>query len=113
MWLVICSAQDTAALWACQGLRLRGINPLELVTAEMLTANVKWEHTVGVNGAAITITLADGRVIRNQNVCGVVNRLTHVPLQHFSGAPDFEYATQEYTALFMSWLNALPQPIYN
>ncbi len=113
MWLMICSAQDASALWACQGLRARRLSPVELVTAEMLTANVRWEHTVGINGANINITLADGRVIDNRAVRGVVNRLTHVPLQHLSGAPDFEYATQEYTALFMSWLKALPRPMFN
>lgn len=113
MWLMICSAQDTSALWACQGLRARGLHPLELVTAEALASNAKWEHTVGVNGANFNVTLADGRVINNRLVSGVVNRLTHVPLHHLAGAPDFEYAQQEYTALFMSWLKSLPSPIFN
>lgn len=113
MWLMICSAQDTSALWAYQGLLARGLHPLELVTAEMLTLNAKWEHTVGVNGANFNVTLADGRVIDNRLVSGVVNRLTHVPLDHLAGAPDFEYAQQEYSALFMSWLKALPSPIFN
>lgn len=110
---MICSAQDMPALWAHQGLRARGLNPFELVTAEMLTTNATWEHTVGVNGADFNVTLADGRIIDNRYVSGVVNRLTHVPLQHLNGAPDFEYATQEYTAMFMSWLQALPSPIFN
>jgi len=113
MWLVICSAQDESAIWAYQGLRMRGLSPVELVTADMLTTNARWKHTVGVDGANINITLADGRVIDNRAVRGVVNRLTHVPLEHLSAAPDFEYATQEYTALFMSWLRALPTPMYN
>ena len=113
MWLMICSAQDASALWAYQGLRARGLHPLELVTAEMLTNNAKWEHTVGVNGANFNVTLPDGRVINNRLVSGVVNRLTHVPLHHLAGAPDFEYAQQEYSALFMSWLKALPSPIFN
>jgi len=113
MWLMICSSQDASALWACQGLRARGLHPFELVTAEMLTTTAKWEHTVGVDGANFNVTLADGRVINNRYVSGVVNRLTHVPLEHLAGAPDFEYAQQEYTALFMSWLNTLPSPIFN
>jgi hypothetical protein len=113
MWLMICSAQDASALWAYYGLRQRGLHPLELVTAEMLTTTARWEHTVGVDGANFTVTLADGRVINNRHVNGVVNRLTHVPLQHLAGAPDFEYAQQEYTALFMSWLKALPSPVFN
>lgn len=113
MWLMICSAQDASALWAYYGLRQRGLHPLELVTPEMLTTTARWEHTVGVDGANFTVTLADGRVIDNRHVNGVVNRLTHVPLHHLAGAPDFEYAQQEYTALFMSWLKALPSPVFN
>jgi hypothetical protein len=113
MWLMICSAQDTPALWAYQGLRARGLNPLELLTAEVLTTNARWLHTVGVDGAHFNVTLGDGRIIDNRYVNGVVNRLTHVPLQHLRGAPDFEYATQEYTAFFMSWLKALPSPVFN
>ena len=113
MWLMICSEQDPSALWAYHGLQARGLRPFQLVTAEMLAQDAKWEHSVGVNGAYINITLADGRVINNRMVRGVVNRLTHVPLQHFAGASDYEYAVQEYTALFMSWLNVLPRPIFN
>jgi hypothetical protein len=113
MWLMICSEQDPSALWAYQGLQARGLRPFQLVTSEMLTHNAKWEHYVGINGAHINITLADGRVINNRTVRGVVNRLTHVPLQHLTGATDYEYAVQEYTALFMSWLNTLPQPVFN
>lgn len=110
---MICSSQDASALWAYQGLRARGLIPMELVTAEMLTINARWEHTVGVDGANFNVTLADGRVINNRYVSGVVNRLTHVPLHHLTGSPDFEYATQEYTALFMSWLKTLPSPVFN
>ncbi len=113
MWLMICSAEDVSALWAYQGLRARGLHPLELLTAEMLTNRAKWVHTVGVDGAHFNVTLADGRVIDNRYVNGVVNRLTHVPLQHLRGAPDYEYASQEYTAFFMSWLKALPAPVFN
>jgi hypothetical protein len=113
MWLMLCPAQDTSALWAYQGLRARGLYPFELVTAEMLTTRARWEHTIGVDGANFNITLADGRVINNRYVNGVVNRLTHVPLQHLAGAPDYDYAMQEYTALFMSWLKALPSPVFN
>jgi hypothetical protein len=113
MWLMICSAQDESALWAYYGLRARGLHPLELVTAETLTTSARWEHTVGVDGANFTVTLADGRVINNRQINGVVNRLTYVPLHHLAGAPDFEYAQQEYTALFMSWLKTLPAPIFN
>lgn len=113
MWLMICSEQDPSAIWAYHGLQARGLRPFQLVTAEMLTRNAKWEHYVGIDGSHINITLADGRVINNRTLRGVVNRLTHVPLHHLEHAPDYDYAVQEYTAFFMSWLNALPQPVFN
>ena len=113
MWLILCSREDVSALWAYQGLRARGLLPLELVTAEMLSYRAGWDHRVGASGASISITLADGRVIRNDSVRGTLNRLTHVPLRHLAGAPDYDYVTQEYTAFFMSWLYALPQPVLN
>lgn len=113
MWLVLCSAQDASALWAYEGLHARGLRPLELVTTEMLPHSLRWVHTVGESGAGISITLADGRIINHEAVQGVLNRIAHVPLQHLANAPDYDYATQEYTAFFMSWLHALPQPIFN
>ncbi len=113
MWIVFCSGEDVSALWAYQELRARGLQPLELVTAEMLSYRVRWDHRVGASGASISITLADGRVIRNDSVRGTLNRLTHVPLKHLAGTPDYDYVTQEYTAFFMSWLFALPQPVLN
>lgn len=113
MWLMICSSEDTPALWAYHGLRARGLHPLELLTTETLTTGARWVHTVGVDGAHFNVTLADGRVIDDRSVNGAVNRLTHVPLQHLRGTPDFDYASQEYTAFFMSWLKALPAPVFN
>src|SRR5688500_20136449 len=98
MWLMICSAHDASALWAFHGLRARGLHPFELVTDEMLTTRARWEHTVGVDGANVNVTLADGRIIDNRYVNGVVDRLTHVALQHLAGTPDLECAPQEYTA---------------
>jgi hypothetical protein len=113
MWLLLCSEHDLSAIWAYQGLRRRGLLPLELVTGEMLIRGCKWEHRVGGSDASISITLADGRVIDGKTVRGTLNRLTHVPLQQLAGAPDYDYATQEYAAFFMSWLYSLPQPVIN
>jgi len=87
--------------------------PLELVTDEMLLQRCKWEHRVGTSGVSIKIALADGRIIHNKAVRGTLNRLTHVPLKSLACIPDYEYATQEYSAFFMSWLSALPEPVLN
>jgi hypothetical protein len=113
MWLLLCSQYDSSAIWAYHGLRKRGLLPLELLTSEMLVKGCKWEHRLGDGDPSITIALADGRVIDNQAVRGTLNRLTQVPLQHLAGASDYDYATQEYAAFFMSWLYAMPPPILN
>ena len=113
MWLVLCSEHDVSALWAYQGLQVRGLQPIQLVTTEMLPHSRQWSHKLNGSGVSISITLSDGRVIDNNQIHGVLNRVTHVPLQHLTSAPDYEYATQEYTAFFMSWLHSLPQPVFN
>jgi len=113
MWLILASQNDASALWAFHGLRDRGLQPLELIFAEMLPFSLRWEHRVDARESSITITLADGRIIRNSEVRGVLNRLTHVPLQHLSGNPDYDYASQEYSAFFMSWLSSFRGPVLN
>jgi hypothetical protein len=113
MWLILCSEHDASALWAWHGLSARGLRPLELVRAEMLPFALKWDHRVTASDTSISVTLADGRVIRNDKVRGVLNRLTHVPLDHLQGNPDYVYATQEYAAFFMSWLSSFRQPVLN
>ena len=113
MWLVICSEQDQSALWAFHGLQARGLRPIELISAEMLPFALRWDHRVSAFDTSISITLADGRIITNRAVRGVLNRLTHVPLYHLNGNPDYDYATQECSAFYMSWLYSLPEPILN
>lgn len=115
MWLILCASNDISALWAYQGLKARGLEPLELVTAEMLASSLRWEHRVGADGASIDITLADGRRIRGDTIHGVLNRLLSVPPGHLLLAhpADRDYATQELTAFYMSWLYSLPRPVLN
>ncbi len=113
MWLVLCPGYDAPAHWAFEGLRARGLAPLELVSAESLARGRRWEHRVGADGAAVRLELADGRVLDGQDVRGVLNRLTHAPVGHLAATRDHDYMTQEFTAFFMSWLYALPGPILN
>ena len=81
MWLVLCTSMDASALWASQGLKARGLEPLERVSAEMLAQSQRWEHRVDAKSATIDITLADGRHIRNDAIQGVLNRLVCVPFE--------------------------------
>jgi hypothetical protein len=115
MWLVLCPADDESALWAYQGLQLRGLEPLELVTTEALASGVLWEHRVGADGACISIRLADGRSIRDADVRGVFNRLVFAPSESLLliHPVDRDYVQQELHSFFLSWLHALPRPMIN
>lgn len=115
MWLVLCASSDLSAIWAYEGLKKRGLEPIRLITTEALAYGVRWEHRVGADGACVDITLADGSRIRNTGVRGVLNRIQYVP----SGSlllihpPDREYVMEELGTLFLSWLYAMPRPMLN
>jgi hypothetical protein len=115
MWLVLCDRTDHAALWAYRGLAARGLEPLELVTADALAYALRWEHRVGAAGASVQVELADGRRIDGRRVRGVLNRLVAVPDGQLSLAreEDRDYARQELYAFFLSWLACLPGRVVN
>ncbi|MGH9902588.1 MAG: hypothetical protein ACRD68_12340 [Pyrinomonadaceae bacterium] len=115
MWLVLCGADDLAALWAYQGLKARGLSPLELVSDGALACALRWEHRLGAGGPSTAVTLADGRTIRGDEIAGVLNRLLILPSGHMRAASpaDRDYAGQELVAFFTSWLYALPRPVLN
>ncbi|MFC5860998.1 hypothetical protein ACFPT7_01685 [Acidicapsa dinghuensis] len=115
MWLVLCSSSDASAHWAFQGLLQMGLAPLQLVTAESLASARAWEHHVNSSGAHVTITLANGAVIRSSQIRGVLNRL--VAPSDFTArcAVDAyrQYAAAETQAFYLSWLHALPGAVIN
>ncbi len=115
MWLVLCHTTDLHALWAHQGLKARGLDPIELVSAEALASSLRWEHRLGNFGASVTITLADGREVSSQKLRGVLNRLLTVPIHLWQSAVEAErdYVTQELSAFYLSWLYSLPCPVIN
>lgn len=115
MWLVLCPSTDVAALWAYEGLKSRGLTPLELVCAEELACSLHWEHQVSSSDIRVNITLADGRTIKHDAVRGVLNRLAYLPQEHLAlgDSSDRDYAGQELTAFYMSWLYAMPRPMLN
>lgn len=113
MWLVLCSANDIPAHWAYHGLKQRGLDPIEMVYAEALPFSLRWEHRITGSGVCVSITLPDGRLIDSGSIRGVINRIiaVHSMPEHLS--PDAEYATQEFSALFLSWMYGLPGPVLN
>jgi hypothetical protein len=115
MFLVLCEANDAPALWAYQGLKTRGLDPIWLLTPENLILNLKLEHRLTKYRISTVIELADGRCLRSEEVKGVLNRFADVPLAHLSKADvrDQIYAHEELFALFLSWMYALPCPMVN
>jgi hypothetical protein len=115
MWLFLCEHNDLPAVWAYHGLRARGVDPLELVTAEQLAYSLRWEHRLDDDGVLTQISLADGRNISSSEIRGAVNRLQTVPARHLARASEADraYAHQELTALILSFLHSLPEPTLN
>jgi len=115
MWLVICEPTDMAALWAYDGLRRRGIAPLEIISTEVLVCSRRCEHRIGTGGASIAFDMPNGRRWSGGDLHGVLNRAFTVPLSiwHQAPAADSLYVQQEMYAFFLSWLQCLPCPVFN
>lgn len=115
MWYVICGTNDQPALWAYEGLKAAGLEPLELVNAEVLGSALSWDHRLENSGTGIEVKLPDGRTIRGKETRGVLNRLLMMFPPHLQAADpgDREYAIQEFSAFYCSWLYCLPGPVLN
>jgi hypothetical protein len=115
MYLVLCDAKDYSALWAYQGLQKLGLEPIELVTPEMLVLCLKWEHRLEGLETYTSIQLADGRALYSGEIQGVLNRVQDAPIFHLRKASqaDQNYAHEELQAFFLSWINGLDCPVLN
>jgi len=115
MWLVLCSTNDTSALWAYHGLRQLGVAPLELVTGESLSIGCKWEHRLDRGDIQFKLTLSDGRVLCSSRIRGALNRLFGPPpeVSQCAVPSDRDYAQAEWFAFYASWLNGLPGVVIN
>ena len=114
VWLVLAPEADEAARWAAERLPGAGLDPLCLVTDADLAGAV-WEHRLDDDGVATRLTLADGRLLASSEVEGTLNRLIQAPagLMMALLPADRDYAFQEFSALFLSWLASLPGPVLN
>ncbi|NCT81952.1 MAG: hypothetical protein GXC94_02315 [Comamonadaceae bacterium] len=116
MWLVLCDAHDAAAAWAGQQLRARGLQPLEILSADQLALSDFQEHRLeGRRGWTLRLRTEAGLQIDGAGLQGVLNRLYTVPIGHWRQAPEADqaYVQQELVAFFLSWLFALPCPVIN
>jgi hypothetical protein len=114
-WLLFCGPNDLPALWAYEGLKKRGLEPLELVTEDQLGIGCRWLQRIDDRGTTADLMLTDGRRISAAQTRGTLNRLMGIPctFQLLAQAEDRDYAIQEFTAFLLSWLAALPPPILN
>lgn len=110
MYLVLCAPEDSAAKWACESMRTCGLEPVELVTSDQLAYGRLWEHRIGRGPTTVRVELGDGRSIRAEDVSGGLNRLVMAPMDlvRLGRGADREYATQELSSFYLSWLHALP-----
>ncbi len=116
MWLVLCSPDDVPALWAASRLRARGLDPLAVLTPELLHYSFAWEHRLHrEGGSSIAFTLADGARIEGGAIRGVLNRIAALPVTLVEPIvpADRLYTLQEWTALHISWLSSLRAPVLN
>ena len=114
MIIVLCDETDASALWATAALQQRGLSPMVL-TDSTLAAMRGWRHTIGADGARISLQLPDGRTLEGGDMSGVLNRLTFLPrawTRAVSGS-DRDYALQEMLAFYVSWLHVLRAPKLN
>jgi len=113
--LVLCGADDTDAVWAAVALREVTGGPVEIVMPEELATRARWRHIVDGSSRSTRLVVG-GRVdVDDDQIAGVVNRLTVVRESMFSSLPerDRDYATEEVTALLCAWLLSLPCPVFN
>lgn len=115
VWLVICEPSDDSAIWAAEGLRGLGVDPLVLITSDQLARADRWAYQIGRRGADLVVDLSDGRRIDTQEIQGTLNRLVRPPnaLRSDVAPADREYASNELASFFLAWLASLPPPVIN
>ena len=115
MYLILCSSTDLSAMWAHTGLQLAGLDNVELLTSEALSSCTLWEHRVGRAGVETSFRLPSGTTLHSGEVKGLLNRLPGAPqeLLPYADASDRDYAMQEFSAFYLSWLHGIPGAVFN
>ena len=112
--LVLTHLGDTSALRLAARVRARGA-PCQIVTAETLSFAKRRTHKVSSGGTHTVIELADGTVIEDASMPGVLNRCWRPPDLAWQRASQTEraYASAELHAFMVSWLSSLAGPVRN
>ena len=116
MWLVLCDPGDRSALWAGQGLRARGLQPVEFVSPMQLVCAPRLEYRAeNREPVQASVTLTGGRQIDVGRLRGTLNRATRVdyPQLRHAALTDRPYVQAEMDAIFLAWLGALGAPLFN
>jgi hypothetical protein len=113
--VILAHPDDDAALWLDEALRRLAVADVEFVTVEQLVFSRRIVYRMADTGDTGAVHLADGRVVRPEAIGGLVNRVRHLPTQHFaSAAPgDREYAAAELSAFMLAWLNGVAGRVIN
>jgi hypothetical protein len=113
MWLIISEPEDMPAIWTYSKLKDSGLDPIEQVTPEEFSYAASAIYSLNREGSKFVFDLRDGRKIRSDDIRGILNRVTAVPVEHLVNSRDTQYAIQEFYAFFLGWLSSLDVPIIN
>lgn len=113
--LILREDYDLSAGWLADRLRARGRDVCDMPAAMLGAETLRWHHRLGTDGTQFALGCPDGRSLAPGDYAGVVNRLHYLPLALLAriGGADEDYARSELYALFLSWMAALPQPVFN
>jgi len=115
MLVILCHADDVAALWLHGALQRLGVGELELVAVEQVVFSRRIVHRLDGAGDTGAIQLTDSRVLRAEAITGLVNRVQFLPTHHFAAADavDRAYATEELGAFMLAWLDGVAGRVIN
>ena len=113
--VILCDPGDDAALWLHDTLRDLGLCRIDLVSVGQLVYSTRIVHQLSDAVERGEIHLSDGRTLRPEAIRGLVNRVNFLPTRHFDNVAtaDQGYATEELSAFFLAWLDAIPGRVIN
>lgn len=114
MLLVVCELEDESALWFARRAARSGVH-CRIVTTEALSYARRFSHRLDNGEVHTEVRLADGALLVDSEISGVLNRAIQAPAAAWQLAAPAErdYATMELHACTLSWLHALPCPVRN
>ncbi|TCK21463.1 hypothetical protein [Pseudonocardia endophytica] len=116
MILVLCHVGDHSARWVAERLGARARREVQLVFVEALAdPSTVWCQEIRDEGVHMTITLGDGRTLRDGEIDAVLNRMVCAPATQTLAAVegDEDYARSELTSFAASWVRGLAPRVVN